>query len=39
VISYFMRLRVTPTIKTEGEKYAIAPVPRPMTEEEKKGSP
>lgn len=33
VISYFMRLRITPTIKTPGEKMAIMPVPRPMIEE------
>jgi hypothetical protein len=38
VISYFMRLKVTPTIKTEGEKFAVAPVPRPMTAEERKQS-
>lgn len=35
VISYFMRLKVTPTIKTPGEKMAIMPVPRPMVESEK----
>jgi hypothetical protein len=35
VISYFMRLKVTPTIRTEGEKYAIAPVPRPMPDKQK----
>ena len=34
VISYFMRLRITPTIKTEGEKMAVMPVPRPIVEEE-----
>jgi hypothetical protein len=33
VISYFMRLKVTPTIKTEGEKMAIMPIPRPIVEE------
>jgi hypothetical protein len=33
VISYFMRLRITPTIKTPGEKLAVMPVPRPMIEE------
>lgn len=35
VISYFMRLRVTPTIRTEGEKFALMPVPRPMIEDER----
>jgi hypothetical protein len=35
IISYIMRLKITPTIKTEGEKYAIAPVPRPMLNERK----
>lgn len=29
-VSYLMRLRVTPTIRTPGEKMAIMPVPRPM---------
>jgi hypothetical protein len=33
VISYFMRLRITPTIRTPGEKMAIMPVPRPMVED------
>lgn len=33
VIAYFMRLRVTPTIRTPGEKMAIMPVPRPMVED------
>ena len=33
VISYFMRLRVTPTIRTPGEKMVIMPVPRPMVED------
>ena len=35
VISYFMRLRVTPTIRTEGEKMALMPVPRPMINDER----
>jgi hypothetical protein len=35
VISYFMRLRVTPTMKNEeGEKMALMPVPRPMIDKE-----
>lgn len=34
--AYFMRLKVTPTIRTEGEKYAIAPVPRPMIDTEER---
>ena len=34
VISYFMRLRVTPTIKIPGETMALMPVPRPMIDEE-----
>ena len=29
-ISYFMRMRSTPTIRTKGEKLALMPVPRPM---------
>jgi hypothetical protein len=33
IISYFMRLKVTPTIRTPGEKMAIMPVPRPMVED------
>jgi hypothetical protein len=33
IISYFMRLKVTPTIRTPGEKMAIMPLPRPMVEE------
>ena len=35
VISYFMRLRITPTIRTEGEKMALMPVPRPMINDER----
>ena len=35
VISYFMRLKVTPTIKVPGAEYAVMPVPRPMIEEQK----
>jgi hypothetical protein len=35
VLSYVMRLKVTPTIKTEGEKLALMPIPRPMMEEER----
>ena len=36
VISYFMRLKITPTIKTdEGEKMALMPIPRPMLPTEK----
>jgi hypothetical protein len=35
VISYFMRLRITPTMRTEGEKFAIAPLPRPMIDKER----
>jgi hypothetical protein len=35
VISYFMRLRVTPTIKIPGEEMAVMPIPRPMKEEDK----
>ena len=31
--SYVMRLKVTPTIKTEGETLAIMPVPRPIINE------
>ena len=31
-ISYFMRLRSTPTARTKGDKYAIMPVPRPILE-------
>jgi hypothetical protein len=38
VISYFMRLKVTPTIRTEGEKFAVAPVPRPIPDK-KEGLP
>lgn len=34
-ISYFMRLRSTPTIRTKGEKLAIMPVPRPMLDNER----
>lgn len=34
VISYFMRLKVTPTITVPGEKMAVMPIPRPMIEEE-----
>jgi hypothetical protein len=34
-ISYVMRLKVTPTIRTPGEKMAIMPVPRPMIEEDR----
>ena len=34
-LSYFMRLRVTPTIRTEGEKMALMPVPRPMINDER----
>lgn len=34
-ISYFMRLKVTPTIRTPGEKMAIMPVPRQMMEEDR----
>ena len=33
-ISYFMRLRVTPTIKVPGKEMAVMPIPRPMKEEE-----
>jgi len=33
VISYFMRLRVTPTIKVPGKEMAVMPIPRPMIEE------
>lgn len=33
-ISYFMRLRKPPTIRTKGEKLAIMPVPRPMLQTE-----
>jgi hypothetical protein len=33
IVSYFMRLKVTPTIRTPGEKMAIMPVPRPMVED------
>jgi hypothetical protein len=36
VFAYVMRLRVTPTIKTPGEKLAIMPVPRPMIEEDQR---
>jgi hypothetical protein len=35
VISYFMRLRITPTIRTPGEKMAVMPIPRPMIDENK----
>jgi hypothetical protein len=35
-ISYLMRLKSTPTMRTKGEKYAIAPLPRPITEQERK---
>jgi hypothetical protein len=35
IVSYVMRLKVTPTIKTPGEKMALMPVPRPMMEEDK----
>jgi hypothetical protein len=38
-LAYFMRLKVTPTMKTEGEKLAIMPVPRPMMEEQRKEYP
>ena len=34
VISYFMRLKVTPTIKVPGEKMAVMPIPRPIVEEQ-----
>ena len=34
IVSYFMRLKVTPTIRTPGEKMAMMPVPRPMVDEE-----
>jgi hypothetical protein len=37
-ISYIMRLRKTPTIRTPGEKMAIMPIPRPMIDEERKSS-
>ena len=30
--AYLMRLKVTPTMKTEGETLAIMPIPRPMLE-------
>jgi hypothetical protein len=36
VISYFMRLKITPTIRERGEKMALMPVPRPMIDEERK---
>lgn len=35
VISYFMRLRVTPTIKIPGEEMAVMPIPRQLKEEDK----
>jgi hypothetical protein len=35
VVSYFMRLKVTPTIRTPGEKMAMMPVPRPMISEDR----
>ena len=35
IISYFMRMRKAPTIRTKGEKYAIAPVPRPVLDNER----
>jgi hypothetical protein len=38
IISYIMRLKVTPTIKTEGETFAVAPVPRPIPDK-KEGLP
>jgi hypothetical protein len=34
IVAYFMRLKITPTMKTPGEKMAIMPVPRPMIEKE-----
>ena len=34
IVSYFMRLKVTPTIRTPGEKMAIMPIPRPMIDKE-----
>lgn len=35
IISYFMRLKVTPTIKNkEGEKMAVMPIPRPVLPQE-----
>lgn len=34
IISYFMRLKVTPTIKVPGEKMAVMPIPRPIVEEQ-----
>jgi len=33
VISYFMRLKVQPTIKTHGQKMAIMPLPTRIEEE------
>lgn len=38
-ISYVMRLRVTPTMTTQGTKLAIMPLPRPMMEEQRKVTP
>jgi hypothetical protein len=32
IVSYFMRLRFTPTVKTTGEKMALMPIPRPVEE-------
>lgn len=34
VMAYVMRMRITPTIRTEGEKLALMPVPRPMIKDE-----
>jgi hypothetical protein len=34
-----MRLKVTPTMRTEGEKLAIMPIPRPMIDDKVKGTP
>ena len=35
-VSYFMRLKVTPTMRNEeGEKMAIMPVPRPMVDKDR----
>lgn len=34
VLSYFMRLRVTPTIKVPGKEMAVMPIPRPIVKDE-----
>jgi hypothetical protein len=35
-VAYFMRLRVAPTIRTPGEKYVIAPLPRPVEDDDER---